>query len=136
MIILAFFFLLRPGEYTATKSNSTPFRLCDVTLSVGRMVFSLDSSETDLLSATFAILTFTTQKNGVQGEKIGQVASRDPLLCPKDALVCRVLHLKKEGADPTTPISKFKASNGRWKSIIPSLITATLKVAVNIGGGT
>ena len=71
MIILAFFSLLRQGEYTASKSNSTPFRLCDVTLSVGRTVFSADSSEANLLSATFDILIFTTQKNDVQGEKIG-----------------------------------------------------------------
>ena len=32
MIIIAFFFLLRPGEYTGTKSDSSPFRLSDVTL--------------------------------------------------------------------------------------------------------
>ena len=69
MIILAFFFLLRPGEYTASKSDSTPFRLCDVTLSVGRTVFTSASSEADLLTATFCILIFTTQKNGVRNEK-------------------------------------------------------------------
>ena len=31
MIIIAFFFLLRLGEYTGTKSDSSPFRLSDVT---------------------------------------------------------------------------------------------------------
>ena len=31
MIIITFFFLLRPGEYTGTKSDSSPFRLSDVT---------------------------------------------------------------------------------------------------------
>ena len=36
MIIIAFFFLLRPGEYTGTKSDSSPFRLSDATFSVGR----------------------------------------------------------------------------------------------------
>ena len=72
MIILAFFFLLRPGKYTASKSNSTPFRLCNVILSVERTVFTLDSLEADLLSATFAILIFKTQKNGVQGGKLAK----------------------------------------------------------------
>ena len=64
MIIIAFFFLLRPGEYTASTSDSTPFRLCDVTLSVGRTVFTSASSEADLLTAAFCILIFTTLKNG------------------------------------------------------------------------
>ena len=40
MIIIAFFFLLRPGEYTGTKSDSLPFRLSDVTFTVGRTVFN------------------------------------------------------------------------------------------------
>ena len=39
MIIIAFFFLLLPGEYTGTKSDSLPFRLSDVTFSVGLTVF-------------------------------------------------------------------------------------------------
>ena len=82
MIILAFFFLLRPGEYTGTKSTSTSFCLCEVILSVGYTVFLLASSEEDLLTATFTTLVFTTQENGVRGEKIRQATSRNPLLCP------------------------------------------------------
>ena len=35
MIIIAFFFLLRPGEYTNNNSNSTPFHLEDVQLFIG-----------------------------------------------------------------------------------------------------
>ena len=44
MIIIAFFFLLCPGEYTGTKSDSSPFRLSDVTFSVGRTVFDTTTS--------------------------------------------------------------------------------------------
>ena len=32
MCSIAFFYLLRPGEYTVSPSESTPFRLCDVQL--------------------------------------------------------------------------------------------------------
>ena len=39
MIIIAFFFLLLPGEYIGIKSDSSPFRLSDVTFSVVHMVF-------------------------------------------------------------------------------------------------
>ena len=70
MIIIAFFFLIRPGEYTGTKSDSTPFRLSDVTFSVGRTVFdTATATDNELDAVTFVILIFSTQKNGVRGEK-------------------------------------------------------------------
>ena len=71
MIIIAFSFLLRPGEYTGTKSDSAPFCLSDVTFSVGRTVFdTATTTDNELAAATFVILIFSTQKNGVQSEKI------------------------------------------------------------------
>ena len=76
MIIIAFSFLLRPGEYTGTKSDSLPFRLSDVTFSVGRMVFyTATAIDNELAAAVFVILVFTTQKNGVRSEKIGHEAT-------------------------------------------------------------
>ena len=66
MIIIALFFLLRPGEYTGTKSDSSPFCLSDVTFSVGRTVFdTTTATDNELAASTFVILTFSTQKNGV-----------------------------------------------------------------------
>ena len=44
------------------------------------------ATDNDLAAATFVILTFTNQKNGMRGEKIGHGATGDPLLCPKEAL--------------------------------------------------
>ena len=59
MIIIYFFFLLCPGEYTGTKSDSTPFRLSDVTFSVGRTVFdTTTATNNELAATTFVILTF------------------------------------------------------------------------------
>ena len=91
MIIIAFFFLLRPGEYTGTKSDSTPFCLSDVTFRVGCTVFdTATATDNELAATTFVILTFSTHKNGVRGEKIGHGATGDLLLCPKEALRRRV----------------------------------------------
>ena len=57
MIIIAFFFLLRPGEYTGTKSDSSPFRLSDVTFSVGFTVFdTATATDNDLAATNFVIL--------------------------------------------------------------------------------
>ena len=84
MIIIAFFFLLRPGEYTGTKSDSSPFRLSDVTFSVGRTVFDTSTAtNNDLATATFVILTFTTQKNGVREEKSAMGPQGTPYYAPR-----------------------------------------------------
>ena len=96
MIIITFFFLLRPGEYTGTKYDSTPFRLSDVTFSVGRKVFyTTAAADNELAAATFVILIFSTQKNGVWEGEISHGATGDPMLCLKDALQQRVTHLQQ-----------------------------------------
>ena len=65
MIALAFFFLLRPGEYTATKSDATPFRMQDVQLFVDGRLDPMTAPLVTIETATFTTLTFTSQKNGV-----------------------------------------------------------------------
>jgi len=73
MIILAFFFLLRPGEYT--DNDNTPFCLKDVQLFIGPRCLNLQtSSAAELAQACFGSLTFTDQKNGVRGKVIGQAS--------------------------------------------------------------
>ena len=94
MIIIAFFFLLRPGEYTDTPSESTPFRLVDVQIFGGDTRLDLAVSQPERMhQATFVSLTFTDQKNGVRGEVIGLGRSGDPYLCPVKAVVRRVVYL-------------------------------------------
>ena len=66
MICIAFFFLLRPGEYAISTSDSMPFTLPNVQLFRGDTRLNLfTASSKELLTATFSTLTFTTQKNGV-----------------------------------------------------------------------
>ena len=94
MIIIEFFFLLRPGDYTGTKSDSAPFSLSNVTFIVGRTVFdTATATNNKLAAATFVILIFTTHKNGVRGEQIGHGAIGDPLIRPKEALRRRATYL-------------------------------------------
>jgi hypothetical protein len=101
MIIIAFFFLLCPGEYTGTKSDTCPFRLADVQLWIGSLRASATSMPlSDLTRATFGTLTFTSQKNGVRGEVIGLSRSGDPLFCPVLALQRRVTHLRQHHLQP------------------------------------
>ena len=134
MIVLAFFFLLRPGEYTATKSDTTPFRLCDVRLSVGSQYLDIFTATPEQLNtATFASLTFTDQKNGVRGEVIGMSTSGDPHFCPVKALVRRIIHLRSHNAAPTMPLGMYFDRN-KWRPVSPTAITATLRAAVTFLG--
>jgi hypothetical protein len=105
MIILAFFFFLRPGEYT--DNDNTLFCLKDVQLFIGpRCLNSQTSSAAELTRARFGSLTFTDQKNGVRGEVIGQALMGNSFVCPVKALVRRVLYLQSHNAPPTTPLSR------------------------------
>jgi hypothetical protein len=134
MISLAFFFLLRPGEYTGTTSDTSPFRFCDVQLFVGGRRLQLQTApEVEIESATFATLTFTTQKNGVRGEFIGLSCSGNLQLCPVLSTIRRILHLLRHNAAATTPLASYY-TQGCWRKVSPSDITAALRVAVVILG--
>jgi hypothetical protein len=105
MIIIAFFFLLCPGKYT--DNNKDPFCLADTQLFIGDTHLDLSCSpDSELKVATFASLTFTSQKNGVRGEVIGLACSSDPYLCPVKAIIRRVLFLRLHLAPPSTPLAR------------------------------
>lgn len=135
MIIIAFFFLLRPGEYTASSSDTTPFTLQDVQLFIGgRRLNLLTDPPALLLEARFASLTFTTQKNGVRGEVIGLGRSGDPYLCPVIALARRVIHLRAHNAPGHTPLATAYVAPLRPSNITPALITKALRDCVTFLG--
>ena len=108
MTIIAFYFLMCPGEYAATAGESHPFRLHDVELYQGaRRLDHLHANVDELTRATFVILVFTTQKNAVRGEKIGHGRSGHRHFCPVWAVVRRVQHLRQHGANPATPLHTY-----------------------------
>ena len=134
MIILVFFFLLRPGEYTASPSDTQPFEFKDVQLMIGHRRLCLHTTpDNKLLCSTFATLTFDNQKNGVRGEVIGLARFGDPYLCPVLTIVRRVIHLRTHNAPLSTPLSMVY-TNHQWKPIIPADITQTIRHHVHIIG--
>jgi hypothetical protein len=132
MITLAFFFLLRPGEYTGTRNEySAPFRLCDVSLKSGHQTLNIwTASDNALLAATSCTLEFTTQKNAVRGEVIALSRSGNPQFCPVRCLVQQVIHLRSHGAPADTPIATYWHNN-RFVPIKPADITDSLRAATN-----
>jgi hypothetical protein len=139
MICLAFFFLLRPGEYTGTPSDTTPFCLQDVQCWVGQQRFLATTIPLDdLQRITFVTLTFTTQKNGVRGEVIGLGRSGNPVLCPVTAMARRITHLRSHQASPTQPLASYYEVAGatRPKLIKPADITTALRFSTAVIGPT
>ena len=67
MITITYFLLLFPGEYNGPKSESTPFRLKYISFVCVFHFFAFTAIEANLQTATFFILTFTSQNNGVRG---------------------------------------------------------------------
>ncbi len=130
MIILAFFFLLRPREYT--DNDNTLFCLKDVQLFIGPHCLNLQiSSAAELTQACFGSLTFTDQKNVVCGKVISQALMGDCFVCPVKVLVQRVLYLWSHNAPPTTPLSQVFNTPAR---VTPSVLTATLRDCVQYLG--
>ena len=134
MICIAFFFLLRPGEYAISHSDSDPFTMSSIQIFRGQHRLNFQTaSEAQLLTATFCSLTFDTQKNAVRGEVIGQAPSGDRLLCPARALARRIIHLRHNNAPATTPLSKAYSQSG-LVSVRPSDITDAIRLAVTYLG--
>ena len=140
MVCSAFFFLLRPGEYTGSNSDTTPFTLGDVQLFIGRHRLDLLlASPAELNASTFTTYTFTTQKNGVRGEVIGLGRSGSPLVCPVLSTVRRVLHLREFTAPTTTPLATyFRVDAGRTSRhpVTPADITIALRISALALGPT
>ena len=137
MICLAFFFLLRPGEYTGTVTSSQPFQLRDVRLFIGHLALSTATAPAQhlLTTATFVSLEFTTQKNGVRGEVIGLGRSGDPNFCPVLAAARRVLHLRLAHAPATQPLASFVDPTSQTLTrLTPADLTALLRLSVTVLG--
>jgi hypothetical protein len=126
LIWLAFFFLLRPGEYTVTGTEPHPFTLADVRLWHNSTPLDPITAPADqLLHATFVVLIFTDQKNAVRGETVGHGRSGDPHACPVLSTVRRILHLRTFNASPSTPLC---ALNARGGSVSAAAITSLLRL--------
>ena len=130
MIGLAFFFLLRPGEYTDSSSDTSPFWFSDVQMWIGMQRLNLrTASVAQLQNATFCSLTFRDQKNAVRGEVIGLGHSGDPLLSPPRIIARRILHLRAHNAPDNAPLARVY-HHQRYTAVKPTDITSTLRAAV------
>jgi hypothetical protein len=135
LIYLAFFFLLRPGEYCFSSEDAFhPFRLCDVGLYIGaRHIDIFAEPEANLWAATSCTLMFSTQKNGTRGEIIGHARSGALHACPVTCIIRLILHARQNNAPPTLPLCAIKVNN-TWQLVTSPQITGGLRLQVAIHG--
>ena len=131
LIILGFFFLLRPGEhtYSSDAEYDRPFRLRDVSFDLPRLgsANAAATAATHLQPATKTNLNFTNQKNGEKDEVISHGDAPHPLLSPLKAARRRVLHLKANDAAAETPLHTVFLPGGSTRRVTAADINQALK---------
>ena len=115
--LIAFYYLLRVGEYTVKQSRNhskqtVQFRLGDVTFFKTDVLgnirqLSRAAPLSHIMTATSATLKLENQKNGWKGVCIHQQANGDPIHCPVRALGRRISHLRLYAHHPETFLSTF-----------------------------
>ena len=135
MICIAFFFLLRPGEYTGITTDDAAFSLNDVYLYLGKRKLPLaTATDAELKASTSCALHFTTQKNLRKGDVIAQSSSHHSRCCPVKALVRLVLrhreHFRSKNIpfDGTVQLASYYSNNRRLR-IRSEAVTVHIKEA-------
>ena len=143
LIVIAFYFLLRVGEYTCSHRNSQPeytkrtvnFRLCDVVFfkrdSEGRLrPLPARCNPQDRLTANGATLRLTNQKNGWKNVCIHQQKNNRGRFNPVEVMARIVNELHSWNAPGDTFLSAFKnEKTGKIQHVIADDVTKMLKEA-------
>jgi len=139
LVLIAFYFLLRVGEYTFSTGQwrTQIFRLQDVKLFADRQEIAPQLAHTAWDRINTVSLTIDNQKNGRRGETISHHALEDKKnpCCPVKALVARVIDLVNDKAKPETLLCAFReVPSGSWKFVRSKDIVDAVKKAVPLEG--
>jgi integrase len=134
LLTIAFFFLLRPGEYTMptsrTKTRTVQFRRQDVRFFKNGTILPHSASLATLRTADAVRLYLDNQKNGQRGATMHHTARPSPF-CPVKALAARVHHLFQIApASPEMPLSFV----GLGTYVTSSHITLAVRESVVLSG--
>ena len=134
LIIIGFFWLLRPAEYLkgAGDGRTTPFKIQDIVFHIDGIHYpALTAPLNDSRSLTrirVASLTFDDQKNAVRGETISHLPTGDPFFCPCLALGRIVMRFRQANlTDGSLPI--HRVPQGPTKHVTPAHVTNLLRHA-------
>jgi len=135
LTLIAFYFLLRVGEYThhgRGQRRTQQFRLCDTKFFANGTEVKHNQLATHGHAITLVSLTIDNQKNGKRGETLSHHAlTNGNLCCPVQAVVARVRDMITDGATQETLLCAFRdATTLPWQQVRSTDIVELVKEAV------
>jgi len=131
VICIAFYFLLRPGEYTGTTADDHPFLLRDVSLHLGTRTLNIMTDPLHLITAATACsYKFTRQKNGTENEVVTHGRSDNLLCCPTRATIRLVLYHRQHNTAASKPLASYYHRN-KLTPVTPTDVTERIRSSAN-----
>jgi len=132
LIVVAYFFLLRVGEYTPTrnkkrKKRTIALRKCDITLLRNGRPLDKEAPLSVLLTATGCTICLENQKNGVKNLTLYHDASGDNSFCPARSMAYLMHQLRGRPAD--TPLGTCYDEAGQEHRTLSSQVLAMIRLA-------
>ena len=133
LVVLAYFFLLRVGEYTASrnrkrKKRTIALRKQDVVLLRNGVPLNKEAPLQVLLTATGCTICLENQKNGVKNQTLYHDASGQGTMCPVRAMAFLVFQMR--GMPPNTPLGTC-VNCGRRVRVRSSEVLAMVRLAAS-----
>lgn len=130
LIIIAFFYLLRVGEYTKPRhqTRTVQFRFKDVMFwKNGWAISPVSAQPSELLGLQAGTLRIMNQKNGIKNQTTHHNAINDPAkTCPVDNLIELTKDLRAMEATPETLLCAYRVGDKTFH-VTSNQITRTVK---------
>jgi hypothetical protein len=128
LIIAAFFFLLRVGEYTKSREKrcTIPLRKKDIRLWRSGVLLPNDAPLAVLLTADAVTVCLENQKNGHKNAVLHHTSSGDTTLDPVTSFAVLIHAL--QNLPPNTPIGSFRDWQGQLHQITATEIPSAIQI--------
>ena len=130
LVVLGFYFCLRPCDYTECTGHhrTVQFRpFIDFVFFAGDTLLPPNAPIGWFEHVTQIVLTLDNQKNAIRGETVSNFRSECPAACPVRAGVNIFLRQQEHGCDSTTTVSDYPTHQG-IRSVIASIIITFLRL--------
>ena len=139
LTLIAFYYLLRVGEYTQPRfvmrngvktraTRTVQFTVWNIGFFKSGRVLPHTSPLNTLLQADAATLKITNQKNGRMGNTIHHEAIKPPIAeCPIKALAFRVHHILANGGSDSTPMCAYMTNDATWQTVMSKSIVDSVR---------
>lgn len=130
LAVVAFFYLLRVGEYTPARRSATkrtiPLRKCDIQLRRQGTIIPNHSPLEVLLTADAANICLENQKNGDRSSNVNHSTTGNPNFCPVRSLA-RLIHELRDMED-SAPLGAYM-ENGKRRKISADQMRGSVRLA-------